>query len=119
MGIRWVLPMDLLECGDQSCAGGDAMNILEARKLAEQGKTIIAPNGVEFTIADILAMQPDSPVRFDYVFGEWTEKREPLRRWVNVYPEYISSMSHASKDDADKESVPGRVRCVELVEVMK
>lgn len=91
------------------------MTIIEAKKLAEQGKIVIAPNGQEFLPADFDTA--DTPWLDELVFGEWTEKRELTRLWVNVYEGYF--VAYETLDRANSHSDINRIRCIELVEVMK
>lgn len=96
------------------------MTIIEARELAMQGKTMIAPSGAEYT-----------PVMFNNggilmwterdVFGKWREKREPRRVYLVLSENGNTRMSKwcfDKKEDAECEMGPGR-RIVEFVEVEK
>lgn len=51
------------------------MNIIQAREAAMAGKTVIAPNGIEFVDDDFVDKYV---IGFSLVFGEWREKQEPV-----------------------------------------
>lgn len=89
------------------------MNILEAKKLAEQGKIVISPNGNEFSPTYFLSITqfPD-----EFVFGEWTVKPEPKRLWA-VYDK-DEKWLYTNNSPRGITLIHGQ-RLVELVEVMK
>lgn len=51
------------------------MNIIDARKLAIEGMTVISPNGLELVSENFYDMKN---IRNDWVFGEWSIKQEPV-----------------------------------------
>lgn len=53
------------------------MNIIDARKLAIAGMTVIAPNGVEFIARDF-SDDYEGDWTNEMVFGEWSLKKEPV-----------------------------------------
>lgn len=50
------------------------MNIIEAREAAMAGKTVIGPNGSEFSLSDL----ENRTWLSETVFGEWSIKQEPV-----------------------------------------
>lgn len=91
------------------------MNILEAKKLAERGYAVIAPNGQEFLPADFDT--DDAPWLDELVFGEWTVKREPLRLWA-VYDSNDRWIGTSNDIRGIMKPKDGE-RMVEFVEVIK
>lgn len=51
------------------------MNIIQAREAAMAGKTVIAPNGIEFVDDDFVDKYV---ISFSLVFGEWKIKEDPV-----------------------------------------
>lgn len=90
------------------------MTILEAKKLAEQGKTVVSPRGKVYDIEQF--QEYDFPFSREDVFGEWREKREPRR----VYGiENSNSVIHRLVFvNNDLSTGPGE-RIVEFVEVIE
>jgi hypothetical protein len=91
------------------------MNIIQARELAMQGKTVISPSGEEFDIEDF--QEFDYPFSRPDIFGEWREKKEPRRLYAifNEKGEIVSAGMPFRDDLMDCE--PGE-RIVEFVEVL-
>ena len=91
------------------------MTIVEARKLAMEGKTVISPGGIEYTDTYFI----DGAVDFtnENVFGEWREKRE-ARRIFKIESEgvIISGCWYNQKPALELTDVE---RWVEFVEVLK
>lgn len=93
------------------------MNIIEARKLAEQGKTVIGPDGKEYTSDDFQEVVYTPWM----VFDEWREKKEPRRVFLVMSESGEARISHwifNTREEAASEMGPGR-RIVEFVEVVK
>lgn len=51
------------------------MNIIQAREAAMAGKTVISPCGIKVYGVDFEDMRM---IRPDWVFGEWSIKKEPV-----------------------------------------
>lgn len=104
------------------------MTILEARKAAEEGKTVISPGGVEWSATNFKKLDDDD-IRGDWVFGEWklkTEPRKPREIWVNEYQgmtirnEFFESERQADKA-AEKtllENDNARIACRKFIEMV-
>lgn len=60
------------------------MNIIEAREAAMAGKTVIAPNGVEFIARDF-SDDYEGDWTNEMVFGEWSIEQEPVVFEATVY----------------------------------
>jgi len=73
------------------------MNILEAHQATMAGKTVIGPNGEEYTDKNFSGNCTWSRRCF---FGEWKLKPEPLKIYVNLYREGLSEVHSPSKDHA-------------------
>lgn len=95
------------------------MNILEAKRLAEQGETVVSPIGQEWTARDFEYLAKDeNGVTGRLLFGEWRKKTDPMRAWVNVCTVNGYVSIHISKEDAE-ENKNNFSRVVEFVEVIK
>lgn len=91
------------------------MTIIEAKKLAEQGKIVISPDGLGF---DRIDFENDGITwRHEYVFGEWAVKREPLRLWA-VYDSNDRRIGTSNDIRGIMKPKDGE-RMVEFIEVIK
>ena len=96
---------------------GQAMTIIEARKAALEGKTVIGPNGDEYHAK---AFDPKVGIQcwsLKAIFGEWTIKTEPLKIYVNLYREGLSEVLYTCKEMAMKQAISQNyIRTITFVE---
>lgn len=91
------------------------MNIIEARKLAMQGNTVISPSGLEWK-ADTFE-NSSNYLAWGTVFGEWREKKEP-RKVYGLETNGLITLTRLEKDLIETFVKQRGDRIVEFVEVV-
>ena len=78
------------------------MTIIEARKAALEGKTVIGPDGRPYTNKNFESNWAWSQLN---IFGEWAIKTEPLKIYVNLYREGLSEFLYTCKEMSMKQAI--------------
>lgn len=53
------------------------------------------------------------------IITPYVEPRKPREIWVNEYPEGLGDLASETKEEADRHTLSGRIRCVKFVEVIE
>jgi len=91
------------------------VTIIEAKKLAMQGKTVISPIGVEYTAGNFPSTNQLFMWDNEVVFGEWREKKEPRRVYATINKKEEINGYYPSHEEASEYVSIGE-RIVEFVE---
>jgi len=95
------------------------MNIIEARELAMQGKTVISPFGHEWKKENFSKDTCGTGFADELVFGEWREKKEPRKVYMIESEGKLSRFSISSTfEEAKRELTNPNERIIEFLEVI-